>query len=48
MARAAKKAAAKKAVPLPRGSLRARARAPARPACKDYGKSDVNTKVADG
>lgn len=44
----AKKAAAKKAVPLPRGSLRA-AYPGTCPAClNDYDKSDVITKVADG
>lgn len=44
----AKKAAAKKTVPLPRGSLRA-AYGGTCPACfKDYAKGEVITKVADG
>ncbi|MER6523049.1 hypothetical protein ABT246_40340 [Streptomyces sp. NPDC001553] len=44
---AAKKTAAKKAVPLPRGSLRA-AYPGTCPACfKDYAKGEVITKVAD-
>ncbi|WP_189716425.1 hypothetical protein [Streptomyces chryseus] len=45
---AAKKAAAKKTVPLPRGLLRA-AYPGTCPACfKDYAKDEVITKVADG
>ncbi|GLX49703.1 hypothetical protein Shyhy01_26530 [Streptomyces hygroscopicus subsp. hygroscopicus] len=47
-AQAAKKTAAKKAVPLPRGSVRA-AYPGACPACfKDYAKGEAITKVADG
>lgn len=45
---AAKKAAAKKTVPPPRGAVRA-AFAGTCPAClKDYGRSEVITKVTDG
>lgn len=45
---AAKKTAAKKAVPLPRGSVRAAYPATC-PACfKDYAKGEVITKVTDG
>ncbi|PZT73058.1 hypothetical protein DNK56_34265 [Streptomyces sp. AC1-42W] len=45
---AKKKTAAKKAVPLPRGSVRA-AYPGTCPACfKDYAKGDVITKVTDG
>ncbi|WP_189867158.1 hypothetical protein [Streptomyces poonensis] len=45
---AAKKTAAKKAVPLPRGSVRAACPGTCRACFKDYAKGEVITKVTDG